>query len=372
MGTTLGACLALLLGAVHAAPADPSPAPADPPDEAPRRFTILPLPTVDVDPETRLSLGAVAVMSFRPFVDARPSQAGVEVAGSLNRQAIVSIETELFLPEDRSLVRFSTTWMRFPELYWGIGPDTPRSAEEGYDNRQLETELEVLLRPASSEHLYVGPSTAVYGMWGIVPAGPEALLADPATPGSQGGWSVGGGAALMWEGRDNRLNAEPGSAYGWVRGQVFHPRVGSDFQFARLELDGRAYPQVGPLRLAVQGLATLHAGTPPFRQLALQGGDPIGRGLYTGRFRDQHLLGSQVEVRQVVWRWFGVVAFAGGSVVAPALGALPSAPLRPSTGGGVRIRLDAQDNINLRIDYAWAGDGAGGGTGFYASFGEAF
>jgi hypothetical protein len=338
--------------------------------DEPRRFTILPLPTLDVTPETGLSVGAVALMNFRPFDSARPSQAEVELAVTLKRQAIVSAETDLFLPDDRVLLRFRGAWLRFPELYWGIGADTPASAEEGYDNRRFDLELDPLYRPVS--HLFVGPSAAVYGMWGIVPDGEDALLDDVSTVGADGGWSVGAGGAVLWEGRDNRLNPEPGGSYAWLRALTFRPGLGSDFQFTRLELDTRAYPALGPVHFAVQGLARLHAGAPPFRQLALQGGDPMGRGLYTGRFRDQHLLGGQVEVRQfIAWR-FGAVAFGGASAVAPTLSGFGSTLVRPSAGGGIRFRIDDQDDINLRIDVAWAGDGEGGGTGFYASFGEAF
>ena len=99
------------------------------PEAAPDRFTMLPLPTIDVAPETSLAIGAVALMTFRPFEGVRPSQAEVEVTGTLRRQAIFAAETDLFLPEDRGLVSVRGAVMRFPELYWGIGPDTPPSAD---------------------------------------------------------------------------------------------------------------------------------------------------------------------------------------------------------------------------------------------------
>lgn len=365
--TSVSVCLLSTL--VLAADSPPEPLPDTTP-APPRRLTVLPLPTMDVAPETGFSLGAVALVQARPFAGTRPTQAELELAGTVRRQAVVRAEADVFLPRNTGLVRVEAAWLRFPELYWGVGPNTAASSEEGYDNRRLDVELEPMWRPVGE--LYVGPSAAVYGMWDVEPDSENTLLVDSVTPGASGGWSVGGGSVALWEGRANRLNPEPQSTYGLVRVLTFQPAWGSDFQFSRLELDGRVYPQVGPLRLAMQGVARLHRGTPPFRQLALQGGDPMGRGLYAGRFRDRQLVGAQVEVRQPVWWRLGGVGFVGASAVAPTVAALGDSPLRPSAGGGLRVRLDDQDNINLRIDVAWAGDGDGGGTGVYAGFGEAF
>jgi hypothetical protein len=344
--------------------------PESPEQDEVQRFTILPLPTIDVTPETSLALGGVALMTFRPWDSARPSQAEVEATLTLERQAILDTEVDLFLPEDRGLVSIRAALMRFPESYWGLGPETLGEAEERYDNRRLDLAIDPLWRPVGG--LFVGPSAAVFGMWGVEPESPNALLAQGEVIGSDGGWSVGTGAAVIWEGRDKRLNPGPGSTYGLVRALSFQPALGSDFRFDRLELDGRIYPKLGALRLAFQGMALLHTGAPPFRQLALQGGEPLGRGLYTGRFRDLHLVGTQGEVRQhIVWR-VGVVGFAGASVVGDDLAALMQNPWRPSVGGGLRVRVDDQDDINLRLDLAWADDGEGGAIGFYAGFGEAF
>ncbi len=344
-------------------------------DNEPRRFSILPLPTFDVTPETGIAGGAVALMTFRPFANTRPAQAEVETTVTTRRQLIATADADVFLPENKGLISTRFAVMRFPELYWGVGAETPRANEEQYDNRRLDAAVDGVVRvpmSAWSAELYVGPSFAAYGMWDIVPAQADTLLSPDHALGTDGGWSLGSGAALLVEGRDNRLNPGPQSRMGLVRGLWFAPAWGSDFRFGRLEVDGRLYPTLGPVRLALQGVMRLHAGSPPFRQLALQGGDPLSRGMYTGRFRDQDLVGGQVEVRQhLVWR-LGAVAFGGASVVSPTVLSLPSQPLRATTGGGLRVRLDDENNINLRLDLGWTSDGEGGTTGFYAAFGEAF
>lgn len=357
-----GAALALL-ALLAAGPA--SAATAEEEGEGPRRLTVLPLPTIDVTPETSLALGAVALVNARPFEDARPLQTEVEATVTLRRQLLLTSAVDLFLPGDAALVALSGAVMRFPESYWGVGPRTPAEAEERYDNRRLDLALEPLWRPWGE--LYLGPSAAVQSMWGIEPV-PGGLLDESGVTGAEGGWSTGLGAAVRWEGRDDRLDPGAGSRFWLLRALTFDPALGGDFRFTRLEADGRAYLGLGASVLALQALARLHGGEPPFRMLALLGGDPTGRGTYTGRYRDQHLLTGQAEVRTPVVGRLGVVAFAGAGAVAPEVAELVAVPWRPSLGGGLRVRVEDQDDIDLRLDLAWGGEG----LGVYFGFGEAF
>ena len=92
------------------------------------------------------------------------------------------------------------------------------------------------------------------------------------------------------------------------------------------------------------------------------------RTAYLGRYRDKHLMATQVEVRAPLFWRFGGVVFGGLGDVAPKLTGFAFRSLKPTIGAGLRVRVDDVEGTNLRLDVA-VGRRA---LGFYASFGEAF
>ena len=332
-------------------------------EEDDRRVSILPLPTINFAPETGLAIGAVALLSSRPFAGSRPTTLGLEGTLTTNRQRILQTELLLFGPEDRWFLASNAGVMRYPEDFWGIGPQTPDAAMERYDASRVEVDLSALRQVVAA--LYIGPSWRLQSVYNITPAA-DGLLASGTITGAEGGVSSGLGGAAVWEQRQRPLTPAAGERYASVRQLWFRPAIGSDFRFSRLELDGRAYLGVGRAVVAVQGLAQLHSGAPPFRMMALLGGDMITRGYYLGRYRDQHLLAAQAELRSpLFWRLGGVV-FAGAGAVSEQLRTITT--LQPTIGGGLRLRVDDEEGTNLRADVA-VGRGS---VGVYFSFGEAF
>lgn len=355
---TVAAMLWMLLGAALSVAAEED-------EGAARRYAVLPLPTLDYGPETGFGAGAVVLVTGRPFPDTRQSTLEVEGGLTTERQRILELDMQLFLPEDRALLTLSAEVLRYPEDFWGVGPDTPAAAEERYTADRIELQVEPLVRPVGD--LFVGPSAQAQWVYGLE-AAPGGLLASGEVPGSDGGRSVGLGYVALWEGRQRPVTPAPGERYLGLRQQWYRPALGSDHRFSRLSLDGRAYLPAGPGLVALQGLALLHGGAPPFRMMALLGGDQIMRGYYLGRYRDKHLLAAQAELRMPVWWRIGAVAFVSIGDVTDQLSALTVAALKPAAGGGLRIRLDDDEGTNLRLDAAAGRDA----FGFYFSFGEAF
>ncbi|MEZ4322349.1 MAG: hypothetical protein R3F61_33055 [Myxococcota bacterium] len=334
-------------------------------DDAPaRRFSVLPLPTIDVAPETGLAVGGVVLVTGHPFVDTRPSTFELEATITTRRQLILTTDWNVYTPNDRFLITGGFDLLRYPEDYWGIGSVTPESARERYSADRVEVDLAVLMRAIPS--LYVGPVWKLQSMFRVRPD-PEGELANGAVTGADGGVSSGLGATVVWDSREVPLRPAAGESYGSVRQLFFGRGTGSQFAFVRHEVDGRVYVGIGPTLLAFQGFAQLHGGDPPFRMLALLGGDTITRGYTRGRYRDKHLLAVQSELRfPIVWR-FGGVVFAGAGEVVPNLADVSVAAIRPTAGGGLRLRVDEQ-GTNLRVDVAVGIDALGA----YFSFGEAF
>lgn len=100
--------------------------------------------------------------------------------------------------------------------------------------------------------------------------------------------------------------------------------------------------------------------------LPLLGGESIMRGYYQGRYRGAVFGAMQAEYRLTLWNWLGAAFFGGAGRVTA--NSNEKNILHPTYGGGLRIRIDKKENVNLRFDYA-KGDYS---DGFYVSFGEAF
>ena len=143
---------------------------------------------------------------------------------------------------------------------------------------------------------------------------------------------------------------------------------GSDFKFSNFSLDVRHYFNIGGMStLALQALAVVTSGTPPFYLLPELGGPNIMRGYYEGRYRDKKLLVMQTEYRiPIIWR-FGGALFAGVGDVAPTLSRFALNTVKSSYGFGLRYLFDPVEKMSVRIDF-----GFGKGTsGMYITANEA-
>jgi hypothetical protein len=334
-----------------------------------RRVGVLPVPAFGYAPETRAYVGAVVLLTLRLYPGdtlTRTSNAKAEVNFTQNRQRIFAADWTLLFRREHYLSQGAVSFQRFPELYWGVGNQTPASNEELVDYQRLDYRLAVLRQ--LRRYVFVGPRLQGQQVTGVMPL-PGGLLARGDAPGSRGGLASGGGYELVYDGRDNLLNPQR-RGYLRLAHTIFGGWLGSDFRFSRYELDARRYLPLGRhLRLATQLTTTFHSGEPPFRMLALLGSDADMRGYYRGRYRDRQYAAAQAELRfPLIWR-LGGVAFAGAGQVARSLSGFGFAEFKPSLGGGLRLLVDRRENVNLRFDYA---RGADGNNGFYVAFGEAF
>jgi hypothetical protein len=99
------------------------------------------------------------------------------------------------------------------------------------------------------------------------------------------------------------------------------------------------------------------------------GGEEKMRGYYKGAIRDKVLVDAQVEYRMPIWKIFGLTTWVGTGRVAKEYKDLSLDGFWLSYGGGVRIKVDSENDINLRVDF---GFGPNGVSGVYLNFAEAF
>jgi hypothetical protein len=80
------------------------------------------------------------------------------------------------------------------------------------------------------------------------------------------------------------------------------------------------------------------------------------------------LLAGQVEYRHWFTERFGAVAFGGVGAVAPQVHEFNVNELLPSIGAGLRYTIAEENNVNLRLDFAYGRDD----YAIYFGVGEAY
>lgn len=335
------------------------------------------LPVIFYMPETRWGLGGGGLLSYRPKTappDQRPSSLLFQAYYTQNKQYGIEVWPEAYLKNEAYLVNGYFKVSKFPDKFWGIGKDTP-DLEEGLDDEDylnytpkiFNFDLSVQKRILKEERLYAGVQFK-YENLDIVETAPMGLLASGEVTGSAGGKLTSLGFLITWDTRDNIFYPFTGNLFQ-LNVDFYTPTFGSDFKFTTIKMDLRKYFTLFPSHiLAVQALLWNVSGEPSFRHLAEVGGDMIMRGYYQGRYRDHAMYALQAEYRAKIWKFIGMVAFAGVSNVADKIGNLRIDNIKYSLGLGLRFCVVPKEKTNIRLDY-----GFGKGTsGMYITAKEAF
>jgi outer membrane protein assembly factor BamA len=254
----------------------------------------------------------------------------------------------------------------WPNTVYGIGPHTSQLDAMDYAERSAELRLQI------SRSLLSGLDA------GLVWRGKKARFTDIEPDGIWPQCSsafassavVGAGAVCTCDGRDNDLYTHAGY-YGSAEMVWYTSRLGSDANFTAVTLDARGFlPVTDTHTLAVQLLSRHHNGNVPFWEMATLGDGDMMRGFTTGRLIDKASIGLQSEFRFPIWKRIRGVAFGSVGEVASGWDTLNTGDLRYSWGGGLRVRLNEQQN-HIRVDFGCTDDREKA-TGLYLSLVEAF
>jgi outer membrane protein assembly factor BamA len=327
------------------------------------------LPVIYYTPETRLAFGVGGIYTFRPkgsLPADLPSYFQALAVYTQNKQFTLSLEPRLCLHGHSLLLTGLLELTKFPNKFWGIGPDTLASAEEDFTPAKQALQVTLQKRIIRRANLYVG---LVYNFEHdkFLKFDPEGQLASGDVIGGKGGVLSGLGVIFSLDSRDNIFCPSRGD-YFQVTSTFFSRILASEYDFSKFKADLRHYLPLGKSQvLALQCVFQAVPGTTPFVALSLLGGDSLMRGYYTGRYRDKVLLAGQAECRLPLWWRFGLVGFAGLGGVADRIGRLTAGGLKYSYGFGLRFKLN-REGAKLRLDF-----GYGKGTsGIYFTAGQAF
>ncbi len=188
--------------------------------------------------------------------------------------------------------------------------------------------------------------------------------------------STGTSISLLYDTRDNAINAEHGMA-ATATYRTFFTALGGDSTWQELAFDARTYKSLdreGRHKLAFWAMGDfVTGGVAPFWDLPSIAADGrSARGYGEGRYRGEQLMYGEVEFRSALTRngLLGYVAFANVTTVSNAdLAQRLFTEFAPAAGGGLRVLLNKRSRTNLCADY---GIGKAGSRGFYLAIQEAF
>jgi len=325
-----------------------------------KMIKILPVPTIGYSPETGTYVGAVSLITIDLYDDSttRTSNAKVEISYTWNKQIILESGWNYFFEQEKWFTQGLIHYSHYPDLYYGIGPNTPITNELIYTSNRLAFEGQLLKN--IGHQLFTGLS-ARYIQYSNVSAQDSNLIYPELT----GSSTFGLGYSLLKDSRDNLLTPTRGTYLYFNSSYHF-----SKANYLNFTLDMRYYKTWNKkFTLSTRLINDINLGNPPFYDLAYLGGDKLVRGYYYGRYRDQNLSSLQSEFRLPVYRKWGLAAFGGLSDLYSKENPFNPDDLKYNYGMGIRFLVDKAERINLRMDYAVGNDH---NSGFYISFGESF
>lgn len=311
-------------------------------------------PVISFSPETSLGLGVGAkhLFKFRGSGDeTRTSNMPITLQYTLKNQFILFSGFEVFTNQEKWVIEGNFRFQNFPRLFYGLGRDSLEEQEEIYGSYQLLFEP-IFLKQMFMKHLFIGGGVR-YNHIFKTEVEADGLLRNLSPLGFEGSTSAGAEFAVLYDSRDNILNARHGLYLEFTHG--FYGKVlGGKQEFQLTRFDARYFFQPFKNLDDVIGINLIGSASHkdvPFSELALFGGDEILRGYIEGRYVDRNLLAGQIEYRKNIKGRVGMVAFVGGGDVASKIENFNIKNIRPNFGVGLRFLLDREERLNIRLDW---------------------
>ena len=325
-----------------------------------KKIKILPVPAFGYSPETKAYVGVVTMFTINMYHDSvtRTSNAKFEFNYTWNRQMILEGGWNYFFRQEKWFTTGRINYSNYPDMYYGIGPNTPETNKTSFDSRRFVFEVSALKKVGYK--LFTGINLK-YIEYYDVKSENNSLNYPELVDGS----TFGIGYSFLKDTRNNLLTPTKG-IYAYLNSTYNF----SAKNYTEFTLDLRYYKTwKDKFTLANRFINDFNMGSPPFFDFALLGGDKFVRGYYLGRYRDNNLSSFQSEFRfPAFWRIY-LSAFGGLSNIYSTNNNFRLENSKYNYGFGIRFLVDKAENTYLRLDYAI---GQSNNDGFYISFGESF
>lgn len=357
------------------------------PDAAAQKPFFVIAPSVGSKPSTGLNGGIAGNIAFvtGDSFDTHLSSVSGGLKVSEKGQTLSGMKLAVFLPDDRWFVQGDNRFSLTSQETYGLGGATASADGENlkYDALRVYETLYRTVAPG----LFVGIGLDVNRHSNVHPAAGDTTFDQAAYTQYtvQHGFdlsqqtSSGTTASVMFDTRDNAINARRGWLASVTYRTFFDGFLGGDSTWQEAYVDVRTYRALtsdGRRRLAFWMLGDfVTGGNVPYFDLPEISGDAYGRsarGYSEGRYRGDSLMYGEIEYRDTLTRngLLGYVLFANTTTLA---GGSTNERLfqsyAPGVGGGLRVLLNKKSRTNLCVDYGFGKDGS---RGLYLAIQEAF
>lgn len=335
-------------------------------DSKPIDWGVLPGPFYT--PEMGIGIGTALVGLYRIDKEdkqTQPSSIGLSGFASSTGAFGLNFTNYNFIDNDQWRLFISGTINNIPTYYWGKGYSAGKNDhnKEKYHSQEFQITPRALYKLTDATYIGLG-----WNFSSINASDPDDG-AKKYFANSVGGRSVinsGVSAYYSYDTRDFLPNAYQGQTFE-VTYTYFAPNLGSDTRFQTTQLQYAYYHQIAEdTVVALDNYARFSTGNVPWNQLSLLGNGNRMRGYYEGRYRDNNIFTSQIEIRHKLdWR-HGIVGWLGTGTMSDTPSELGQSHWLPTVGVGYRFEF--KPRMNVRLDFGIGRNS----TGVYFQVGEAF
>ena len=342
-------------------------------------------PYVIYTPETSIGFGIGGSYLFKMPNSGgeertRTSTIPIAFTYTLENQILFYSGFEVFWPDEEYVLSGNLRAQIFPQLFYGVGPNTSESNEVIFESTQFVVEP-IFSKQMFVDKLFLGAGVRYRHVmdtgFEIAPDEddfPEGIGTFRNIDGAGGSTSAGVEAAALYDTRNSLLNAQTGTYLEFTYGK-YGEVLGGTHAYDLVRADFRKFFQLKGDEdfrdvLGIHSVGYFATGDVPLVELATLGSGEIMRGYYEGRYTDNNYVAAQAEYRLNIKNSpFGAVGFASAGSVAADISDFTENALRTAYGVGIRFEVDKVERLNLRADVARTGEGD---FNFYIQIGEAF
>ncbi|ABS24993.1 BamA/TamA family outer membrane protein [Anaeromyxobacter sp. Fw109-5] len=306
------------------------------------------LPVLFWLPETKLGFGATGGLHLHLRGAPRASSVFAALVYTLEGQGSVDLAGDV-TTKGGAFVGGRIRALHFPDVYYGLGPESHEGDREPFTRRTLEGYL-VAEWPIAGPSLRAGPRVD-FRAEEIQDIEPGGALAAGAVAGAGGFRGAGLGASITFDTRDGAFWPSRGAfAQAWY--SLYPSALGDHGGAGRGLVEGRKFVPLGAGRvLGFAGIAEWSHGDVPFTMLPRLGSTRFLRGIREGRYRDRLAWAGQTELRLPVRGRLSATVFGALGDVASSPSDLGLGTIKVAGGAGLRWRL-TDEGANIRLDVA--------------------
>lgn len=159
------------------------------------------------------------------------------------------------------------------------------------------------------------------------------------------------GYTLLYDSRNNVSQPSKGFFIQY-KNRFVREAFGATENFDRFEIAANNYWDINDNSKSIlvsRIFANISAGDVPFEGENVVGRDDL-RGYSKGKYRGNQVYAIQAELRQNIYKKFGMVGFVGVATAVDQAHEIPTSELLPGVGVGIRYLMIASEKINVGLD----------------------